>query len=136
MSFRSRIKDFILIILLVIPHIVATFVVLGSFYSFSLYTLLSAVAISFTNILVLAFLFESPSIFTRILSTDFKNVWRNQFWTAVEVRFTKTNSFPRYNIVELEDWCKQNCIKKWDRNVNIFRFKNKREAVFFKTVWK
>lgn len=137
MSFRSKIEDFALITLLLCPHIAATFVALGFLYSFSLYTILAAVVISVTNIFVLALLFETPSIFTRILLLDFKNTWRNHFWTVVEVRLTKTSSHPTtYNILEIENWCKQNCAKKWDRDSNIFRFKNKRDAVFFKTVWK
>lgn len=137
MSFRSRTEDFIFIIILLCPHIAATFVALGILYSFSWYTLLASFIISLTNVFVLALLFEAPSIFTRILFSDFKNAWRGRFWTTVEARLTKISSHPpTYNISEIENWCYTNCVKKWDRDSNIFRFKNKRDAVFFKTVWK
>ena len=137
MSFRSKIEDFTLIAILLCPHIAATFVTLGILYSFSMYTILTAIIISVVNVLVLALLFEAPSIFTRIIFADFKNAWRNHYWTRVEARLTKIGSHPTtYNIVEIENWCYHNCIKKWDRNTNIFRFKNKKDAVFFKTVWK
>ena len=59
MSFRSRIKDFTLVVLLLLPHVAATFVALSFLFSFSLYTLMAAVIIALTNVCVLAMLFEA-----------------------------------------------------------------------------